>query len=87
MSGATVTCRRCGNDGPRLARPPLPGRTGQEVQETVCADCWGEWERAEVMVINELRLNFMDPEAQRVLDRQMREFLALEPPSGAPGGP
>ena len=87
MSGATVTCRRCGNDGPRLPRAPLPGRAGQEIQESVCSDCWGEWQRAEVMVINELRLNFMDPEAQRVLDRQMREFLALEPPSGASGGP
>jgi Fe-S cluster biosynthesis and repair protein YggX len=88
VSGAdTVACRRCGKDGPRLARPPLPGRTGQEVQASVCADCWGEWERAEVMVINELRLNFMDPEAQRELDRQMRDFLALEPPPGSPGGP
>jgi Fe-S cluster biosynthesis and repair protein YggX len=85
VSEATVKCSRCGNEGPRLPRPPLPGRSGQEVQSSVCADCWAEWERAEVMVINELRLNFMDPEAQRVLDRQMREFLFLEPPPGAPG--
>jgi Fe-S cluster biosynthesis and repair protein YggX len=31
----------------------------------------------EVMVINELRLNFMDPEAQETLDRHMREFFGL----------
>jgi Fe-S cluster biosynthesis and repair protein YggX len=31
------------------------------------------------MVINELRLNFMDPAAQDVLNRQMREFLLLDP--------
>jgi Fe-S cluster biosynthesis and repair protein YggX len=55
---------------------------GQQVQASVCADCWGEWEKAEVMVINELRLNFMDPGAQQVLDRQMRDFLALDPPPG-----
>ena len=29
----------------------------------------------EVRVINELRLNFMDPEAQETLDRQLRAFL------------
>jgi len=31
----------------------------------------------EVMVINELRLNFMDPKSQDVLVEQMREFLCL----------
>ena len=30
------------------------------------------------MVINELRLNFMDPGAQQVLEKHMREFLSLE---------
>jgi Fe-S cluster biosynthesis and repair protein YggX len=30
------------------------------------------------MVINELKLNFMDPEAQTTLERHMREFLALD---------
>ena len=54
------------------------------MQANVCADCWGEWGRAEVMVINELRLNFMDPASQEILNRQMREFLHL--PAGAPGG-
>ena len=78
---ATVTCRRCGQQGPALARAPLPGPFGAEIRSTVCADCWGEWERAEVMVINELRLNFMDPEAQQVLERHMREFLAFDPPA------
>ena len=82
MSDAKVTCRRCGKEGPALARPPQPGPLGAEIQSTVCADCWREWEKAEVMVINELRLNFMDPEAQRTLDTHMREFLALEPAAG-----
>jgi Fe-S cluster biosynthesis and repair protein YggX len=27
------------------------------------------------MVINELRLNFMDPDSQKVLNQHMREFL------------
>ena len=29
----------------------------------------------EVMVINELRLNFMDPASQVTLDQHMRQFL------------
>ncbi|MBV8201314.1 MAG: Fe(2+)-trafficking protein [Acidobacteria bacterium] len=82
-AAADFHCVRCGRAGaPRLRRPPLPGASGREVQAQVCADCWAEWGRAEVMVINELRLNFMDPAAQEVLDRHMREFLHL-PPGGA----
>jgi Fe-S cluster biosynthesis and repair protein YggX len=77
MDGATtVACRRCGRpDAPALARPPLPGARGREIQQQTCVDCWDEWTRMEVMVINELRLNFMDPAAQETLDKQMREFL------------
>ena len=74
-------CPRCGRTGaPALRRPPLPGALGRDVQARVCADCWQEWTRNEVMVINELRLNFMDPGAQEILDKHMREFLRLAPP-------
>ena len=75
---ADVTCRRCGQTRPGLPRPPMPGVLGTEIQSSICAECWGEWTRAEVMVINELRLNFMDPAAQPVLERHMREFLLLD---------
>jgi Fe-S cluster biosynthesis and repair protein YggX len=74
-----VTCRRCGTTRAALPRPPMPGALGAEIQASVCPDCWAEWTRAEVMVINELRLNFMDPSAQQVLERHMREFLTLDP--------
>lgn len=73
---ATVHCARCGrSDALALSRPPLPGKLGVEIQQGVCADCWAEWQKVEVMVINELRLNFMDPAAQETLNRHMREFL------------
>ncbi len=75
---ADVTCRRCGQTREGLARAPMPGALGKEIQSTICAECWGEWTRAEVMVINELRLNFMDPQAQQVLEGHMREFLGLD---------
>lgn len=73
----TVTCSRCGRTAPGLARPPLPGALGREIEEKVCAECWAEWQGMEVMVINELRLNFMDPGAQKVLEEHMRQFFGL----------
>lgn len=73
---ATVQCTRCGRpEAPALARQPLPGPRGAEIRERICADCWNEWQKMEVMVINELRLNFMEASAQETLTRHMRDFL------------
>lgn len=78
MPEATVVCSRCGKTAKPPARVSWGGQLGDEIRTRVCAACWAEWEQAEVMVINELKLNFMDPEAQDVLTRQLREFLMLD---------
>jgi Fe-S cluster biosynthesis and repair protein YggX len=84
LATLTVPCLRCDRaSAPALTRPPLPGALGRDVQARVCADCWQEWIKGEVMVINELRLNFMDPGSQEILDKHMREFLHLPPAAQA----
>ena len=75
--GDLLQCARCDRSAPSLDRPPYPGAAGEEILSRICTDCWSEWESAEVMVINELRLNFMDPGAQDILTAQMRDFLCL----------
>ncbi len=70
-----IACARCGREREALAVPPVPGATGEEVAERVCAGCWEEWAAMEIKVINELRLNFMDPAAQATLTSHMRDFL------------
>ena len=73
---ATVHCARCGRpEAPALTRQPFPGKLGVEIRERICTDCWNEWLKMEVMVINELRLSLMDPSSQETLNRHMREFL------------
>jgi Fe-S cluster biosynthesis and repair protein YggX len=72
----TVHCARCGRpEAPALTRQPFPGKLGVEIRERICVDCWNEWLKMEVMVINELRLSLMDPASQETLNRHMREFL------------
>ena len=78
MTSEVLQCSRCGRpDQPRLARPPMPGALGQSLLKQICQECWQEWQDMEVKVINELRLNFMDPEAAGILVGHMREFLQL----------
>ena len=77
---AGFRCVRCNRTSDALPVPPVPDEQGQEIQQKVCAPCWAEWQQAEVMVINELRLNFMEPAALETLDRHMRDFLLLDGP-------
>jgi len=78
----TVECRRCGQTAEAPERVPYPGELGRQIREGVCASCWAEWERMEVMVINELRLNFMDPKSMELLAQHMRDFFFLPAPEG-----
>lgn len=75
---APQLCSRCTLQPAGLPRPPFRGPAGEEIQRRVCASCWEEWKRAEVMVINELKLNFMEPSAQQILTSHMREFLGID---------
>lgn len=76
---ATVACARCERpQAPALEGRVYPGALGAAIVQRVCRDCWAEWQQMEVMVINELRLNFMDPQSQEILTSQMREFLGLD---------
>jgi Fe-S cluster biosynthesis and repair protein YggX len=74
-----ITCSRCGQTGEPMPQAPMPTPLGAEVQRKVCPACWREWMRAQVMLINEYRLNLVDPEARRALEGQMRTFLSLGP--------
>lgn len=78
MTEVEFQCVRCGKTESQLSAPPMPGSAGSEIAEKICAACWHEWTEAEVMVINELRLNFMEPKSLKVLEQQMREFLLLD---------
>lgn len=80
---STIECVRCQRTAAAARGVSWGGALGDEIRSRICNDCWAEWQAAEVMVINELKLNFMDPEAQTTLIAQMRDFLQLgDAPSG-----
>ena len=72
-----VLCKRCGDNKPGLERQPLPTEEGALALESICTDCWHDWTEEEVRTINELRLNFIDPEAQETLRVRMLSYLNL----------
>lgn len=74
-----VLCSHCGQPGERLPKPPFRTAQGQLIYDNVCLPCWKEWIDMGTKVINELHLSMNEPEAQKVFDRHMYEFLNLTP--------
>ena len=72
-----VLCKRCGRVARKQASPPFSNAQGKEIYENICADCWKAWIGMGTKVINELRLPLSDPQAQKIFDQHMREFLNL----------
>ena len=81
-----VVCARCGAEAEQLPRAPLPGAAGQKVLGRTCASCWEAWKRAQVMLINEYRLEVLNPAHYERLLAEMEAFLGLRDASPRPGG-
>jgi len=79
---ALVTCSRCGRTAEGLPFAPYPDEMGARILERVCAACWRDYMGRQTMVINEYKLDLMDPRAQEILTRDMIDFLNLEPEEG-----
>lgn len=77
VSEGQVRCKRCGQLGPKLAKPPFRNEFGQAIYENICTACWREAIGMGTKVINELRLPMSDPQAQKIWDQHIREFLNL----------
>src|SRR5688572_27805663 len=72
-----VKCKRCGRVAGKLPGPPMRNAFGQEIYENICTDCWREAIGQGTKVINELRLPLTDPQASKIWDQHIREFLNL----------
>jgi Fe-S cluster biosynthesis and repair protein YggX len=75
-----ITCTRCGQEAETTVpahRVPFTGPAKERIVSGICGPCWKEWEGVEVKVINEYRLNFLDPQHRDMLKRTCLEFLKL----------
>src|SRR5262245_49389531 len=85
----TVKCTKCGEEKPGLAAPPFrPGtklaELGQQIQQTICAECYKSWIDMSVKLVNETRLDTTDPRGQQLWLSQMKAFLGLDAGAGDP---
>lgn len=80
-----VKCIKLGVEAEGLDRPPIPGALGQKIWENVSKEAWQQWIRHQTMLINENRLNLMDPNARKDLSEQMERHFFGEGAETASG--
>lgn len=80
-----VMCRKYKEELPGLERPPYPGPKGEAIFQDVSKRAWDDWQAHQTMLINERRLNMMDPEDRRFIQAEMDKFLAGEDYAQAEG--
>ncbi len=86
-----VHCVKLGKEAEGLDFAPYPGELGKRVFENVSKEAWQLWLNHQTMLINEYRLNPLDPKARKMIEEQMEQFFfgegAKAPPDyRAPAG-
>lgn len=71
----TVHCAKLERDAEGLDFAPWPGELGQRIYDNISKEAWGQWMGHQTMLINEYRLNPLDPKAREFLQAEMKKFL------------
>lgn len=80
-----VKCAKLGIESEGLDFPPVPGELGQKIYDSISKQAWQTWLNHQTMLINEYRLNMLDPEAAAFLRKEMQNFLFGEGSERPPG--
>ena len=70
-----VMCVKFGKEMPGLDRIPWAGELGKRVYENVSKEAWRLCIEHSKMIMNEYRLNPIDPNSQKIMGEQMEEFF------------
>ncbi|WP_333680429.1 oxidative damage protection protein [Dyella sp.] len=71
----TVHCAKLGMDAEGLDFAPWPGPLGQRIFAEISKPAWQQWLAHQTMLINEYRLNPLDPKSRQFLGGEMEKFL------------
>jgi len=81
----TVFCVKLQKEAEGLPKPPYPGPIGEKIFQHISLDAWKMWQGHQTMLINEYRLNVLDPQARKFLEEEMDKFLFGDGSAKPPG--
>jgi Fe-S cluster biosynthesis and repair protein YggX len=70
-----VKCVKLGREAEGLDFPTYPGELGKKIFENVSKEAWRGWLGHQTMLMNEYRLNPLDPKARQFLEGEMDKYF------------
>lgn len=80
-----VHCVKLGREAEGLDFAPWPGELGKKIFENVSKEAWQQWIQHQTMLINENRLNPLNPKDKEFIKAEMEKFF-FGPGSDKPAG-
>ncbi|MDQ5883705.1 MAG: hypothetical protein QG556_41 [Pseudomonadota bacterium] len=80
-----IFCQKLKVQSEQMSKPPFPGVLGQKIFNEISQHAWNLWLSHQTMLINEYRLNLMDPESRKFLTQEMQKFLFEDGSETPPG--
>jgi Fe-S cluster biosynthesis and repair protein YggX len=80
-----IFCIKLKQQAEGLNAPPFPGPLGEKIFNHVSKEAWRMWLEHQTMLINEYRMNLLDPKAREFLREEMDKFFfgeGSEKPAG-----
>ncbi|AJC50582.1 oxidative damage protection protein [Coxiella endosymbiont of Amblyomma americanum] len=75
MDRRRIFCIKLDKEAYALNYRPYPGELGERIYNQISEQAWQLWLQYQTMLINEYRLNLIDPDARCFLEKEMKKFL------------
>lgn len=70
-----IFCEYLKQDAEGLDFQLYPGEIGKRIFDSISKAAWAEWIKKQTMLVNEKKLNMMNPEHRKQLETEMVNFL------------
>ncbi|MDG6897276.1 oxidative damage protection protein [Actinobacillus delphinicola] len=71
----TIHCVYLNKEAEGLDFQLYPGDLGKRIFDNISKQAWSEWLKKQTMLVNEKKLNMMNPEHRALLEKEMVNFL------------
>lgn len=81
----TVHCIKLKQEAEGMQKAPFPGALGERIFNEVSQEAWNMWLSHQTMIINEYRLNLLEPKSREFLKEEMQKYFfgeGSEKPAG-----
>ena len=76
MNDNAFICKRLGAGHTPMQKSPYPGELGRTIQQHYSLEAWQLWLEQQTQLINENRLNPLDPKDRHMIEQAMRAFFS-----------